>query len=157
MIDSTAPMGCTSILDYVATDRFQTLADRLSHLLPGQGFSLDEYDLRPPPPHGFMVAIGSGTYWHSAMVIDQERLAHLLENWYDENAYVDLSHPVTRGNVDGLYFGGWHDPDTGNIMLEFSLHFDSILKALACAQHFHQKSIYDLASNTTIDTKRATP
>jgi hypothetical protein len=114
----------------LSPDQFHGLAGRLK--APDGGFSV-HMPTGHEPDSGYMVAQAG---YEKSYPKGHEVLPHELQEYTAEHA----AKLAPKQN----YFGGWHDPDTGQKDLDVSENHQSFVRGVAGMHVEDQRSMYDL-------------
>lgn len=104
---------------------------------------------------GFSISVVSGQEVDSGYMVsiyqDREQKAYYTAITPDSlNQYIVDNLDVLV--QDGVFLGGWHDPDDDSVYLDISVRKNNLGEALSLAELHNQLAVYDLAANRSIPT-----
>ena len=101
------------------------------------GFSFNITTGEEAPSHGYMVSIEGH---------EHEVFSNLLTETRDY--IIKNAESLVDG---GTYLGCWFDQETESWYLDISLHFETLDEAMAYGILNHQRAVWDLSQNLSID------
>lgn len=87
-----------------------------------------------------------------AVSVYPDRAVQLLPGEVTRQALIDFATPAMLDQDVDVYVGGWNDPESGAVFLDFSLVVPTQEEAMAIAQTLGERAIYHLNSNHSIPT-----